>query len=168
MICDRPGLNPLPMPFPRRKSRASGARRNAALIAALLLAACAADDKEARRRAAGPSPTFTDLAKVASASAGATIFARCAACHSIQQGGSDRDGPNLYGVMGHPIAQTSPRFAYTAALRQVGGTWTRDRLDVWLTNPKAFAPGTSMGFAGLPDPLDRADVIAYLETRGSR
>ena len=67
--------------------------------------------------------------------------------------------------MGRPIAQNSPRFGYTAALRQVGGTWTRDRLDAWLTNPKALVPGTSMGFAGLSDPLDRADVIAYLETQ---
>jgi cytochrome c len=137
------------------------------LAAVWLLAACSADDKEARRRSAGPSPTPEALAQVASASAGAAIFSRCAVCHAIQQGAADRDGPNLFGVVGSPVAQTSARFGYTAALRRVGGTWTRDRMDLWLMNPKAFVPGTSMGFAGLSDPLDRADVIAYLETQRS-
>ena len=139
--------------------------RCVALWAVLLLAACSADDKETRRRYAGPSPTPAALATVASASAGAVTFRQCAVCHAIQPGAPDRDGPNLYGVFGSPIAQNSSRFGYTAALRQVGGTWTRDRLDIWLMNPRAYVPRTSMGYAGLSDPLDRADVIAYLETQ---
>ena len=57
-------------------------------------------------------------------------------------------------------------FGYTAALQSVGGTWTCARLDRWLTNPAAFAPGTSMHFPGLRDGLTRADVIAYLYANG--
>lgn len=131
----------------------------------LALAACSGDDKEARRRAAGPSPGPEALARVASASAGAALFGPCAACHPIVRDAPDRSGPNLFGVVGQPIARNSRRFGYTAALRQVGGGWTPQRLDAWLEHPQRFAPGTSMGFAGLVDPLDRADVIAYLATR---
>ncbi|WP_242140327.1 MULTISPECIES: c-type cytochrome [unclassified Sphingomonas] len=136
-----------------------------ALAAALVLAACSPDDREARRRAAGPMPSVAALARVASAAAGARLFTRCSACHSIGRGAPDLGGPNLYGVMGQEIGQNSPRFAYTAALQAVGGRWTRARMDAWLANPRRFAPGTAMGFAGLADPLDRADVIAYLETQ---
>lgn len=131
----------------------------------LLCSACSDDDKEARRRAAGPSPTRQAFASVASASAGASLFGQCAACHSIGQGSPDLAGPNLFGVMGKPVAQNSPRFGYTAALQRLGGTWTPERLDAWLKNPREVAPGTSMAFPGLADPLDRADVIAFLSTQ---
>lgn len=141
--------------------------RPLALIASLLaVTGCAAhDDKEARRRAAGPTPTPQALAAVASVSAGAALFGRCAACHPISRGATDRNGPNLFGVMGQPVAQNSPRFAYTEALQQVGGRWTAARMDAWLADPRRVAPGTSMAFPGLADPLDRADVIAYLATQ---
>ncbi|WP_287977455.1 c-type cytochrome [Sphingomonas sp.] len=131
----------------------------------LCCGACSGEDKEARRRAAGPAPTRAALASVASASAGAALFGRCAACHSIRRGAPDRNGPNLFGVMGKPVGQNSARFGYTAALQQVGGRWTPDRMDAWLANPQRFAPGTSMGFPGLADPLDRADIIAYLSAQ---
>jgi cytochrome c len=131
----------------------------------LSLIGCKADDRAARLRAAGPEPTREALARVASASAGAGLFRRCAACHSITKGAGDRDGPNLFGVVGRPIAQGSSRFGYTDALRRAGGDWTDARLDAWLANPQRFAPGTSMSFPGLPDPLDRADVVAYLKTQ---
>lgn len=93
------------------------------------------------------------------------MFARCAQCHRIRAGAPDGNGPNLHGVYGGPVAQASRRFAYTAALQRVGGRWTPARLDAWLAKPRVFAPGTSMTFPGLDDPLDRADVIAYLETQ---
>jgi len=134
-----------------------------AVAALLLLIACSSDDKEARRDAAGPAPSHEALARVASASAGAALFRQCSACHAISPGAPDRDGPNLFGVMGQVVGRHSARFGYTAALQQAGGRWTPERMDAWLTNPQHFAPGTAMGFAGLPDPLDRADVVAYLQ-----
>lgn len=82
------------------------------LVIPYLLVACLRDDREARRRAAGPSPSASALASVASASAGEALFERCAACHSIRLGAPDRNGPNLFGVMGRPIARGSVRFGY--------------------------------------------------------
>lgn len=98
--------------------------------------------------------------------AGKQVFRRCAACHTVSLDGPDTDGPNLYGVVGAAVAQRRPRFAYTAALQAFGGTWDRERLDAWLANPRRLVPGTAMTFAGLPDPKDRADVIAYLAANG--
>lgn len=131
---------------------------------ALMLAGCSpGDDKEARRRAAGPSPSPAALLRVASASAGKKVFGQCFACHSIDASAADRSGPNLFGVMGAAVGQRRPRFPYSGALQAAGGIWTPERMNAWLTNPKAMVPGTAMGFAGLADPLDRADVIVYLQ-----
>ena len=134
-------------------------------VGMLLLTACSSDDRAARRNAAGPAPDLTALLRVATPAAGARVFARCAQCHAIRAGAPDRNGPNLHGVIGAAVAQNSPRFAYTAALQRVGGRWTPARMDAWLVNPRGVAPGTSMGFPGLADPLDRADVIAYLQAQ---
>ena len=131
----------------------------------LLLAACSGDDTAARRKAAGPTPDLAAWLRVASPAAGARQFARCAQCHAIRAGAPDRNGPNLHGAMGGGVAQASPRFAYTAALQRVGGRWTPERMDAWLTAPQRFAPGTSMGFPGIVDPLARADLIAYLQAQ---
>lgn len=142
--------------------------RSAFLVCAvaLVLTACSSgDDKEARRRAAGPSPTPAALLRVASPAAGEKVFGQCFACHSIDRYAADRSGPNLFGVIGAPVGQRRPRFPYSGALQAAGGTWTPARMDVWLTNPKAMVPGTAMGFPGLADPLDRADLIAYLQTQ---
>ena len=109
-----------------------------------------------------------DAASTSQVARGERVFRRCTACHTIGQYAGDTDGPNLYGVMGGDVARTSARFAYTAALQRVGGRWSVARMDAWLAAPRRFAPGTSMGFAGLADPLDRADVIAFLQTKGPR
>jgi cytochrome c len=118
--------------------------------------------------AVAPAGRATPVLAKADPARGAEVFRICSACHSIGRGGPDVDGPNLYGVVGAPIAERRPRYGYTQALRDIGGIWTEQRLDVWLTNPVAFAPGTAMHFAGLDDAKDRADVIAYLATQGPR
>ncbi|MCK8456340.1 MULTISPECIES: c-type cytochrome [Sphingomonas] len=97
---------------------------------------------------------------------GKRVFRRCTACHTIGQYATDTDGPNLYGVMGGPVGERRTRFSYTAGLKALGGTWDAERMDRWLANPRRMVPGTTMGFAGLSDPKDRADVIAYLSTQG--
>ncbi len=135
------------------------------IIAAMVLAACSRDDSAERRARLPQNPTLAQLMHVADARAGARRFGQCAACHSIAAGGADRNGPNLHGVFGAAIAQNRPRFGYTDALQAQRGVWDERRLDVWLADPRAAVPGTSMAFAGVRDPLARADLIAYLATQ---
>ncbi|SFL29394.1 cytochrome c [Methylorubrum salsuginis] len=131
---------------------------------AVFLGACS-DEGGERRRSLGEAPRFDDLMRVADAERGGRLFGRCAACHTIERGAGDRNGPGLFDVMGKPVAGNSRRFGYTASLRSLGGVWTPERMDAWLTAPAAMVPGTSMHFSGLPDALDRADLIAFLRTR---
>lgn len=98
---------------------------------------------------------------------GKAIFAKCQSCHTINEGGANGIGPNLHGVVGEAVAQGVGGFAFSDALKAIGGDWTFDKLNTWLTSPKAFAPGTKMTFAGLPKAEDRANVIAFLNTQGS-
>jgi cytochrome c len=94
--------------------------------------------------------------------AGEQVFKKCAACHNADKGGANQLGPNLWGVLGEPIGKGANGFAFSDALSGKGGTWNWDNLAVWLSSPKAFAPGTKMTFAGLGKPEDRANVIAFL------
>lgn len=137
----------------------------AALCLTGALAGCKDDRREERLRAAGPNPSLEKLLKVADANIGASKFSQCAACHRTTPGSPDLGGPNLYGVYGQPMGQTSQRFGYTAALRNAGGVWDAPTLDRWMVNPQAVVPATAMQFAGVPDALDRADIIAYLRSQ---
>ena len=87
----------------------------------------------------------------------------CAACHSFNEGGAAKIGPNLYGVVMGPHAHM-PGYAYSAAIKAKQGPWTFDELNAWLKKPSAYAPGTKMGFAGINSDKTRADVIDYLHT----
>jgi cytochrome c len=93
---------------------------------------------------------------------GEAVFKKCAACHNADKGGANALGPNLYGVVGDAAATGRGGFAFSDALKAKGGKWDFDNLNAWLNSPKAYAPGTKMTFAGLSNPQDRADVIAYL------
>ncbi|CCA91338.1 cytochrome c family protein [Novosphingobium sp. PP1Y] len=115
---------------------------------------------------AGEVPIATLLAS-ADVAKGEATFAKCASCHTINAGGANGIGPNLHGVVGEAIGQGVAGFAFSDALKSVGGEWTFDKLNDWLKSPKAFAPGTKMTFAGLSKPEDRANLIAYLNTQGS-
>lgn len=101
----------------------------------------------------------------ADAQKGADVFKKCGACHSDQKGGPNQIGPQLWGVVGRPMASEAG-FAYSDALKgKAKGPWTFDELFQWLKSPKAYAPGTKMTFAGLSKPEDRANVIAYLNSQ---
>lgn len=110
-------------------------------------------------------PIATLLAS-ADAAKGADVFKKCAACHTINQGGAAGIGPNLYATMGKPVAGHAG-FAYSDALKKVGGNWDFEKMNAWLTSPRKFAPGTKMTFAGLSNPQDRANIIVYLNQQGS-
>jgi cytochrome c len=98
---------------------------------------------------------------------GEQVFKKCAACHVSAQGGANGIGPNLWGVVGEPIGKGAGGFAFSSALASKGGNWDWKTLDAWLSSPRAFAPGTKMTFAGLGNPEDRANVIAFLNLHGS-
>ncbi|MCJ2183308.1 cytochrome c family protein [Novosphingobium sp. 1949] len=110
---------------------------------------------------------FATLLASADLAKGEATFAKCKSCHTIDAGGPNGIGPNLHGVVGEGIGVGAGGFAFSDALKGVGGSWTFDKLNEWLTSPKAFAPGTKMTFAGLPKPEDRANLIAWLNTQGS-
>jgi len=111
-------------------------------------------------------PIATRLAQ-ADIHAGQASFAKCQSCHTITQGGPNQMGPNLWGTVGEPIGQGKNGFAFSSVLSGHGGTWTFENLDAWLKSPSSFASGTKMSFAGLSDPQERANVIAYLNSSGS-
>ncbi|MBL9058777.1 MAG: c-type cytochrome [Mangrovicoccus sp.] len=125
-------------------------------------AAPAAPAAEAAAPAAAPAGDSAIAAAFAAADveAGGKVFKKCAACH-VADKMENKTGPELMKILNRPIGSVEG-FAYSGALPQ--GTWTLENLDQWLTNPKAFAPGTKMAFAGLKKIEDRANVIAYIES----
>ena len=116
--------------------------------------------------AAVVAPIATRLAS-ADLAKGEASFKKCMACHTIASGGANGIGPNLYATLGEGVAEGKGGFAFSDALKAVGGKWDFDKMDAWLTNPRKFASGTKMTFAGLPDAQERANVIAYLNSQGS-
>ncbi len=117
--------------------------------------------------AGGGGPSLAELLASADIAKGEQSFAKCISCHTINQGGASGIGPNLFGVVGLPIATHEPGFAYSDALAGHGGNWTFENLDEWLLSPRGFANGTKMSFAGLSNPEERANVIAYMNSMGS-
>ncbi len=112
-------------------------------------------------KAAVPLP---QLLAQASAEKGASVAKKCAACHTFEQGGPNKVGPNLHGIIGRPIASQAG-FSYSPAMQEYkgkAGTWTYKDLNEYLTSPKAVVPGTKMAFAGIPNDGQRADLILYL------
>jgi cytochrome c len=125
----------------------------------------AATDQAAPAAEEGGAPAASLPALLASASAerGQQAVRVCSACHSFEQGGPNKIGPALWGVVGRDIA-AHEGFSYSSALADKEGTWDYETLDAYLTDPRSWAPGTKMAFAGVKKPEDRADVIAYLRS----
>ena len=143
-------------------------------LAGLGLASCGqgGDSKSAAAAPSRPEPTPAEKAALLAAlpapynaadlDNGRRVFARCRSCHTITEGGPNMTGPNLYGVFGRE-AGGHPDYNYSAVVKAADFTWTAERLDHWLENPRTYLKGTKMSFAGIPDPEDRRDVIAFLK-----
>jgi len=111
---------------------------------------------------AGPAPIGPLLAS-ANAEAGQKASRACAACHSFEQGGANKVGPNLFGIVGAPHGHAAG-FAYSDAIKGKEGPWTDEELNKFLYDPKAYAPGTKMTYAGMKNDQERANLIAYLRS----
>nr|WP_321984497.1 c-type cytochrome [uncultured Lichenicoccus sp.] len=114
--------------------------------------------------AAPAGPSFAEEVGHADPKLGGAAAQRyCGACHSFDQGGASMVGPNLYNVVDKAIA-VAPGYSFSAALTAKHAAWTYENLNAWLTSPRGFAPGTKMGFAGIPSEKQRAAVVDYLRT----
>ena len=104
------------------------------------------------------------LAQAQDADAGAKIFKRCAACHSYNEGGANKVGPNLWGVFGSTAGQRNISYKFSKAMKESGIVWNDETMSSYLENPKKFIPKNRMAFPGLKKEDDRKDLIAYLKS----
>jgi cytochrome c len=122
------------------------------------------ETQEAGAKTNEPAKPLPELLAEATPDAGAKVFKKCTSCHTAEAGAGNKVGPNLHNVLGRDIASVSG-FAYSSAMTEQPGDWTYEKLDQFLTKPPAVVKGTKMTFAGLPSPVERAAVIAYLRSQ---
>ena len=107
---------------------------------------------------------FADVYAAADPSEGPKLFRKCSACHKVEAGANGA-GPYLHSIVGREVGTASGFSAYSGALSEAADVWTPEALIAFLENPKGFASGTTMNFAGFDDVEDRANIIAWLATQ---
>tara|TARA_B100000686_G_scaffold352836_1_gene456180 strand:+ start:279 stop:821 length:543 start_codon:yes stop_codon:yes gene_type:complete len=107
---------------------------------------------------------IADLLATASVKKGKKVFAKCKGCHSVEKGGRNGIGPNLWGIVNRNPGKVSG-FKYSIALKSIDTKpWNYGNLNLFLAKPKNYAKGTKMSFVGLKKTKDRANVISYLRS----
>jgi cytochrome c len=112
---------------------------------------------------AQPEVPLEQLLAKADISRGQSSAQKCQSCHTFEKGGRNMIGPNLWGIVGRPKA-SHEGFNYSPALKAVGGNWTLEDINHFVTKPQAMVPGTAMSFPGVPRATERADILAYLNS----
>ena len=141
--------------------------RSAFLLSAIMLAACGGGDAKSEPIKSVPvttPPAATKVAELTPMERGARIYKRCQSCHTLEEGGKHRVGPNLWDIYGSK-AGSKEGFAYSKAMLASGVTWDEDSMDQYMTRPKEFMPGNKMSFIGLKKAEDRAAVQAYIKAK---
>ncbi|MDP2322727.1 MAG: cytochrome c family protein [Gammaproteobacteria bacterium] len=133
----------------------------------MLLSACADGGGDAPTSAATVAPDVAAvdlqaLLATADPGKGKVLFLQCRACHSLEDGGANKVGPNLHGIFGRK-AGVAPGFAYSDVVSQSSIIWSAETLNEWLARPSDFLPGNRMVFVGIRKPEDRANLITYLQ-----
>ena len=138
--------------------------KSAYQVASVTTVASTASDEESS--ANSESGNIMALFASTNAAEGAKIFKKCAACHSITEGGANKIGPALWGVLGRP-AGSVPGYKYSKAMAAHGKNWSFEEMNGFLIKPKDWIKGTKMSFAGLKKPEERAAVILYMNENSS-
>ncbi len=125
-----------------------------------------ADDASSGQGSSSAEPekpvNIAEIMANANAENGAKLIKKCITCHSLNQGGANKVGPNLWKIIGKKKG-AHPGFTYSKAMLASGGNWDNESLFRFLKKPSKYMPGTKMSFAGIKKPEDIANVIAYLK-----
>jgi len=111
---------------------------------------------------AGPGP-IDELLASADIEKGQKLARACAACHTFDNGGANKTGPHLWGIFGKEKG-SEEGFAYSDAMKEIGGTWDVASLNEFLYKPKTYMPGTKMNYIGIKKDADRAAVVKWLQS----
>ena len=118
---------------------------------------------KAEEKPSVPDQPLNVLLATANVDKGKKVAKKCVACHSFDNGGKNKVGPNLYDIMGKDRGVV-PGFSYSKAIKTMGGKWGFEDMNAFLKKPKKFMPGTKMSFSGLKKSGDRAAMILYLRS----